>query len=97
MVRTSNAGQSVLIERVTSSDPDLVMPPPDFGKKRLSDALVLALHQWLDKGAEYQQRWAFRPIANPSPPELPESAQGSLEDGSLHAAFAASVCHTDRN
>ena len=93
----NNAGQSVLIERVTSSNPDLVMPPPDSGKKRLSDAQVLALRQWLDEGAEYQQHWAFRPIANPSPPEVPESAQGSLEDGSLHAAFAASVCHTDRN
>ncbi len=30
--------ESVLIERVTSSDPDLIMPPPDSGKKTLSDA-----------------------------------------------------------
>ena len=60
----NNTGESVLIERVTSSDPDLVMPPPDSGKKTLSDAQVATLRQWLDEGAEYQQHWAFRPIAN---------------------------------
>ncbi len=33
------------------------------------------LRQWIDEGAEYQQHWAFRPIASTSPPELPGSAQ----------------------
>ena len=78
-VVSNHADESVLIERVISSDPDLAMPPPDSGKKRLSDAQVATLRQWLDEGAEYQQHWAFRPIANPAPPEVPESAI-DLED-----------------
>ena len=65
--------ESALIERVVSSDPDMLMPPPDSGKAALSAEQVLTLRRWIDAGAEYQQHWAFRPIERHAPPALGQS------------------------
>ncbi|MBE2284008.1 MAG: DUF1553 domain-containing protein [Prosthecobacter sp.] len=51
-----------VIARVTSSDPDEQMPPPDSHKKPLSVAQVGALKQWVAEGAKYQKHWAFEPL-----------------------------------
>jgi hypothetical protein len=47
-----------LLERITSSDPDLVMPPPETGKP-LKSAEVEVLRQWMAAGGEYVEHWAF--------------------------------------
>ncbi len=50
--------QSELIARITSNDPDLVMPPPTTGKK-ISTAEVQALTNWILDDAPYDAHWAF--------------------------------------
>ncbi len=50
--------ESELIARITSDDPDLLMPPPDSGKK-LSDEQVRSLKQWVAEGAKYEPYWAY--------------------------------------
>ena len=63
---------SELIKRVTSRDPDEIMPPPKSGKK-LTPAQVGRLRQWIDEGASWQKHWAFQ---TPIRPALPSVRQG---------------------
>ena len=63
-----DAEDSELYRRITSSDPDLRMPPGDGS--RLSDQEVDALRVWIQAGAPYQQHWAFRKIQAVTPPRV---------------------------
>lgn len=60
--------QSKLFQRITTADPDEVMPPPD-SKKSLSDEEIAMIRQWIEEGAEYQKHWAFQ---GPVQPEIPQ-------------------------
>jgi mono/diheme cytochrome c family protein len=61
--------QSTILERLTSDDPDLRMPPPDTGKS-LSAAEVDIVRRWIDQGAEYQRHWSFVPPQRPDVPAV---------------------------
>jgi hypothetical protein len=50
---------SELIARVTSDDPDLVMPPPEAKIGRLSPKEIETLKQWIAAGAAYEPHWTF--------------------------------------
>ena len=50
--------QSELIARITATDPDVVMPPPETGHK-LTNKQISILKSWIESGAEYQQHWSF--------------------------------------
>ncbi len=63
-----------LLERITSTDPDLVMPPPETGKP-LKAAEVEVLRQWMVAGGEYVEHWAF---TEPTKRELPASASAAI-------------------
>ena len=63
---------SHLIERVTSSDPLEVMPPPKHGKP-LSPEQITLLVRWVEGGAEWRDHWAFRPPEAPTPPAVEQS------------------------
>src|SRR6185369_8879957 len=52
--------QSQLVRRITSTDADVLMPPPDH-KKPLSAAQIETLKQWIQGGAKYETHWAFTP------------------------------------
>lgn len=56
---------SEMIRRITSSDADDVMPPPETGKK-ISRTELAVLKQWIQQGANYAQHWAY------TPPQLPQ-------------------------
>ena len=53
------ANLSALIKRVTSTDPDERMPPPDSKKPRLTDEQIAILQRWIEQGAEYQPHWSL--------------------------------------
>ena len=63
---------SELLRRVSSSDPDLRMPPEEHGESLTSEQ-VATLRQWISEGAEYQSHWAFE---KPTSPELPPNLHG---------------------
>ncbi|MCC6492431.1 MAG: PSD1 domain-containing protein [Pirellulales bacterium] len=63
------AGASPLVERITSSDPNLVMPPPDSGH-RLSPVQQRTLQTWVEQGAEYAAHWSFSPPMRPALPAV---------------------------
>ncbi|MCA9065403.1 MAG: DUF1549 domain-containing protein, partial [Planctomycetaceae bacterium] len=62
--------ESSLMERILTSDPELVMPPADAGP-RLTDREVEILRHWIANGARREVHWAFVPPSRPSPPVLP--------------------------
>lgn len=49
-----------LLARITTQDPDEIMPPGKDHEPLQSSEIAL-LKQWIDEGAEYQPHWAFIP------------------------------------
>ncbi|MGD9634513.1 MAG: PSD1 and planctomycete cytochrome C domain-containing protein [Pirellulales bacterium] len=68
------ADESELIARITSDDPDLVMPPPDSKKPRLTAAEIDRLRRWIDAGAKYERHWAYIPPVRPEVPAVRNDA-----------------------
>lgn len=52
--------KSVFHQRITSTDPETQMPPPDSGKALTAEEIQL-LKRWQEKGAKYEGHWAFSP------------------------------------
>jgi len=72
-VTRSVAGQSELIARVTATDPQDRMPPPDSGKS-LTTAQIATLKAWIAEGAEWSGHWAFETPVRPDPPQADDDA-----------------------
>ncbi len=62
-----SAGDSELIARIISDDPDFMMPPPG-APQRLSAEQQQLLASWIDAGAPWQEHWSF---VRPGKPEVP--------------------------
>ena len=62
-----DAEDSEVISRITSEDPDAVMPPTDSGRS-LTAQQIDRLRQWVAQGAQYESHWSFIP---PRKRELP--------------------------
>ncbi|RYD36191.1 MAG: DUF1549 domain-containing protein, partial [Verrucomicrobiaceae bacterium] len=63
-------GQSGLLERITSHDPDEIMPPPESKKPALTEKETATLRQWIAEGAPYESHWAFMPLSEAPPPSV---------------------------
>ena len=68
-------GDSDLVRRITSTDPDVQMPPPKSGRK-LTPQQIETLRRWIEQGAKWQTHWAFIPPQRPTLPQIrnPNSA-----------------------
>jgi hypothetical protein len=67
VVTPEDPGASELMNRITSDDPGLKMPPPDLGKD-LNEKEIEILRQWIAEGAEVKAHWAYVPPVNlPAP------------------------------
>ena len=60
--------KSELIKRITSSDPDEVMPPPKANRHLKPEEKEL-LKRWVAEGAPWGQHWAFDPMKRPVVPD----------------------------
>jgi hypothetical protein len=61
--------RSSLVERVSATDPDEVMPPPKHNKP-LNSGQVTLLHRWVKEGAPWQKHWSFIPLERPTLPSI---------------------------
>ncbi|MFM8252693.1 MAG: PSD1 and planctomycete cytochrome C domain-containing protein [Planctomycetota bacterium] len=66
IVRGKSA-MSELMRRITSSDPELQMPPPKSNRK-LTPQQIELVRRWIDEGAVWGKHWAFEPPVRPQPP-----------------------------
>src|SRR5205085_1585308 len=58
---------SALVGRITSHDPEEVMPPPKEGEPLTPHEIEL-LQRWIAQGAEYKEHWAWiNPTRQPVP------------------------------
>ena len=55
---------SMLIQRILSTDADVVMPPPD-SHNQLKPEQIATLKQWIKEGAVWGRHWSFEPILRP--------------------------------
>ena len=62
---------SELIRRLTTTDPDAVMPPPST-KHPLNAQQIETLKRWVAEGAVWGKHWAFEPLVAPSVPVIAE-------------------------
>jgi hypothetical protein len=65
--------ESELIDRITSDDKVMVMPPPK-SHKTLTPAQKETLRRWIAEGAEYQPQWAYIPPKRHPVPALKDPA-----------------------
>ena len=65
--------ESELLARISSTDPDVVMPPPHLGKP-VTPAEAAILRRWIEEGAEYQGHWAFTRVERPEVPAVRDAA-----------------------
>lgn len=70
--------QSELLRRVTSLDPDEVMPPPDF-RKPVSDDQIRLVRKWIQQGARYEGHWAYEPVSDPTPPRIGDATASDID------------------
>jgi hypothetical protein len=62
--------ESKLLERVLSTNDELVMPPPASHKKRLHARQVQTLGRWITSGAAWGKHWAFERPVQVAPPSI---------------------------
>ena len=68
---------SELYKRITSTDPDVVMPPPDAHKKPISPEEQKLFKAWIEEGGNYETFWAFTSLEPPSFPPAADSTWGT--------------------
>jgi len=64
-----NPDASELYRRITSTDPDVVMPPPDAGDP-LPARQVELLRSWIAAGGAYEPHWSYVPPVRPVVPAV---------------------------
>ena len=75
-----NIGKSLLVDRISSEDPEFHMPPPE-AKKTLSGREVALMKRWIDQGAKWKPHWAFvKPQLPDLPNDIPETSVSNVID-----------------
>ena len=76
---SGNLEKSTLIHRITTQDPDDIMPPPESNLV-LEDFEKEILQKWIQQGAEWKKHWAFIP---PSKVNIPEPENSSWAENEI--------------
>ncbi len=78
--------ESVLVDRIESTDPDEIMPPPKSNKHLKPEERAI-LRSWIAQGAKWGRHWSFEPLRRPTPPMAARDS-GAI-DAFVDAALAA--------
>jgi hypothetical protein len=71
--------KSALMARLVSTDPDELMPPPEFHKE-LKPAEISVFREWIGEGAKYDRHWAYRSLEWIQPPPAnPDAARNAID------------------
>lgn len=69
---------SQLVKRIHSTDPNLIMPPPE-SHLELKPEEKERLARWIAGGGKYQGHWAFQTPVAPPVPEIPEAGENPID------------------
>ena len=64
-----DAEASEFFKRITTSDVDDVMPPPESHKKPFDADEIALIKKWINQGAPYEEHWSFLNPVKPVPPK----------------------------
>ena len=84
VITPGSAEDSELLARITSDDPDAMMPPPDSHKPPLTEQEQALFRQWIEQGAEYEGFWAF---TTPQKPPLSQDSAAAPIDQLVQASL----------
>jgi len=90
-----NPQAGTLLARLHSTDPDVVMPPPETNKRLTADERR-KIEAWIAAGAPYEAHWSFRPLAPPRVPGDEGSAIDAFVDEALAREGIAPAPEADR-
>ena len=76
-------------QRILSTDPEEVMPPPDSHKLPLKAEQRALIKRWIEQGAVYQNHWAYEPVARLALPAATGGAQA--KDGAIDRFIGAKL------
>ena len=82
--------ESLLVQRILSSDPDEQMPPADH-PKQLTAAEKKILRKWVAQGAKWQKHWSYESAKRVPSPKMPSDLTGW--DRNFIDQFIASRLH----
>jgi hypothetical protein len=85
-IKPGNAAESPLAQRISSKDPNQVMPPPKAKKEPLTTAQIDLLRRWIDQGAKFDIHWAY---VKPVRPPLPEVKDKTWPHNAIDRFIAA--------
>ena len=68
-ITPNHAGDSEILHRIRSTDPEEVMPPPEL-KNPVTPAEAEVLARWIQQGAEYASHWAWIPPKRSALPKV---------------------------
>jgi mono/diheme cytochrome c family protein len=77
-------GQSELIYRLTTTDADEQMPPPEKGKP-LPAKDIAKIRRWIAEGGQWSQHWAYRPLDSKPPAVIGKTAARNQIDWFIYA------------
>ncbi len=72
---------SEVFRRISSDDPEEMMPPPK-SKLSLTEDEIALIRQWIVEGAKYEKHWSFVPLAEVAIPEVEDPdvwARGEID------------------
>lgn len=69
-----NIDDSQAFLRIISSDPEFMMPPPEFHVKLTSDEKAIIVN-WIEQGAEYKPHWSFIPLEEVKVPSVKDESK----------------------
>lgn len=77
--------KSTVYERMVSSDPKVMMPPPESNLS-LSTSEIALITRWIEQGANYKPHWSFIKPKTPAVPSLEKKEWAKNEiDPFIHA------------
>jgi hypothetical protein len=90
-IEPGKSAASALVERITTDDADLRMPPTGSKKPAVTPEELALLKRWIDEGAEYDAHWAYTRPVRPAVPTTsdPAAAERSAIDALVLARLEA--------
>ena len=69
-IKPGDAANSSMIERVSSDNPEEVMPPPSSKKGALMTEQIALLKRWIEQVRKFDIHWAYVKPVRPTPPAV---------------------------